>query len=37
MRVVSEVLGAIEAVVFQPIVGWQCRDCAFRSKCWAWG
>ena len=22
--------------VFYPNVGWQCKDCAFRSKCWAW-
>jgi CRISPR/Cas system-associated exonuclease Cas4 (RecB family) len=35
-RLVAEVLGAIEAGVFQPIVGWQCKDCVFRSKCWAW-
>src|SRR5262249_59246227 len=35
-RLVSEVLGAIEAGVFHPIVGWQCKDCVFRSKCWAW-
>jgi hypothetical protein len=34
-RLVAEVLGAIEAV-FHPIVGWQCKECAFRSKCWAW-
>ena len=35
-RLVSEVLAAIEADVFHPIVGWQCKDCVFRSKCWAW-
>jgi hypothetical protein len=35
-RLVAEVLGAIEAGVFHPIVGWQCKDCVFRSKCWAW-
>jgi putative RecB family exonuclease len=35
-RLVSEVLGAIEAGAFHPIVGWQCKDCVFRSKCWAW-
>jgi len=35
-RLASEVLGAIEAGVFYPNVGWQCKDCAFRSKCWAW-
>jgi RecB family exonuclease len=35
-RLVSEVLGAIEAGAFHPIVGWQCKGCVFRSKCWAW-
>ena len=35
-RLVSEVLGAIEAGAFHPIVGWQCKECPFRSKCWAW-
>jgi CRISPR/Cas system-associated exonuclease Cas4 (RecB family) len=36
-RLASEVLAAIEAGVFHPNLGWQCRDCQFRSKCWAWG
>jgi len=36
-RLTAEVLHAIEAGVFHPIVGWQCRECPFRSKCWAWG
>jgi putative RecB family exonuclease len=36
-RLASEVLAAIEAGVFHPNVGWQCKDCPFRSKCWAWG
>ena len=36
-RLVSEVLSAIQAGVFHPIVGWQCKECPFRSKCWAWG
>jgi CRISPR/Cas system-associated exonuclease Cas4 (RecB family) len=35
-RLVAEVLRAIEAEVFHPIVGWQCKDCPFRSQCWAW-
>jgi putative RecB family exonuclease len=35
-RLVAEVLGAIEGGAFHPIVGWQCKDCQFRSKCWAW-
>jgi hypothetical protein len=37
VRLVSEVLGAIEAGAFHPIVGWQCKECPFRTKCWAWG
>jgi CRISPR/Cas system-associated exonuclease Cas4 (RecB family) len=28
---------AIEAGVFRPVMGWQCKDCSFQSKCWAWG
>ncbi|MFQ5830826.1 MAG: PD-(D/E)XK nuclease family protein, partial [Candidatus Methylomirabilia bacterium] len=36
-RLVSEVLRAIEAGVFHPVVGWQCQDCAYKSRCWAWG
>jgi CRISPR/Cas system-associated exonuclease Cas4 (RecB family) len=35
-RLAAEVLHAIEAEVFPPNVGWQCRDCQFRSKCWVW-
>jgi hypothetical protein len=35
-RLAPEVLAATEAGVFHPIVGWQCKDCVFRSKCWAW-
>jgi len=35
-RLVAEVLGAVEAGAFHPIVGWQCEDCVLRSKCWAW-
>jgi hypothetical protein len=31
-RLVAEVVGAIEAGVFHPVVGWPCRECAFRSK-----
>jgi CRISPR/Cas system-associated exonuclease Cas4 (RecB family) len=36
-RLASEVLRAIEAGVFHPVVGWQCKECPFRSRCWAWG
>ncbi len=32
----AEVLYAIEAGVFHPNPGWQCKDCQFRSHCWAW-
>jgi putative RecB family exonuclease len=32
----AEVLYAIEAGVFHPNPGWQCKDCQFRSQCWAW-
>ena len=35
-RLASELLRAIEAGVFYPNVGWQCRDCVFRSRGWAW-
>ena len=35
-RLAAEVPKAIEAGVFHPIVGWQCKECPFRSKCWAW-
>lgn len=35
-RLVAEVLQAIEAGVFHPNPGWQCKDCQFRSQCWAW-
>ena len=31
-----EVLQAIESGVFHPNPGWQCKDCQFRSQCWAW-
>ncbi len=36
-RLVAEVLHAIEAGMFHPNPGWQCKDCPFRSRCWAWG
>jgi CRISPR/Cas system-associated exonuclease Cas4 (RecB family) len=35
-RLASEVLRGVEAGVFHPIVGWQCKECPFRSRCWAW-
>ena len=36
-RLAAEVLRAIEAGVFHPNPGWQCKECPFKSKCWAWG
>ena len=36
-RLAAEVLAAIEAGVFHPVVGWQCKECPFRSKWRAWG
>jgi hypothetical protein len=36
-RLTAEVLTAIEAGVFHQVVEWQCKECPFRSKCWAWG
>jgi putative RecB family exonuclease len=35
-RLASEVLRGVEAGVFHPIVGWQCKECQFRTNCWAW-
>jgi hypothetical protein len=36
-RLAAEILGAVEAGVFPPRVGWHCQDCRVRSRCWAWG
>jgi len=33
VRLVAEVLHAIEAGVFHPNAGWQCKDCPFQSRC----
>ena len=35
-RLVAEVLRAIEAGVSHPNPGWQCKDCPFQNRCWAW-
>ena len=35
-RLASEIVRAIEREVFVPNPEWQCRDCQFRSRCWAW-
>jgi len=36
-RLASEVLRGVDAGVFHPVVGWQCKECQFRGRCWAWG
>jgi putative RecB family exonuclease len=35
-RLASELLYAIDAGVFHPNPGWQCKDCQFKRQCWAW-
>ena len=35
-RLVSEVLHAIAAGAFHPVVGWHCQACPYRGRCWAW-
>ena len=35
-RLAAEIVRAIEAGVFYPNVGWGCKDCVFKTKCWAW-
>jgi CRISPR/Cas system-associated exonuclease Cas4 (RecB family) len=35
-RLAAEVLRAIEAEAFHSVPGWHCKDCPFRSRCWAW-
>jgi CRISPR/Cas system-associated exonuclease Cas4 (RecB family) len=34
-HVAAEILHAIELGVFVPNPGWQCKDCEYRSQCWA--
>jgi RecB family exonuclease len=36
-RLAAEVLQGIEAGVFAPCPGWQCKDCPYRGRCWVWG
>jgi putative RecB family exonuclease len=36
-RLAAEVLQAIEAGVFPPRVGWQCKECPYQRQCWVWG
>jgi hypothetical protein len=31
-RLASEVLRAVDAGIFPPIVGWQCKECQFRER-----
>jgi putative RecB family exonuclease len=35
-RLAAEVLRAIERGAFHPVPGWHCKDCPFRTRCWAW-
>ena len=28
---------AEQEILFPPNPGWHCRDCPYRSRCWAWG
>ena len=35
-RMAGEVIHAVEAEVFPPNPGWQCKECQYRSQCWAW-
>lgn len=35
-RLAGEVIRAVEAEVFPPNPGWQCKECQYRSQCWAW-
>ena len=35
-RLAAEVLAAIEAGVFHPNPRRHCKECPFRSQCWAW-
>ena len=36
-RLAQEVLQAIEAQVFPPRPGWQCKECPYQRQCWVWG
>jgi putative RecB family exonuclease len=36
-RLVAEILHAIAAGAFHPVVGWHCQTCPYQSQCWAWG
>ena len=35
-RLADEVMKAIGAKMFPPVVGWQCKECQFKERCWAW-
>jgi putative RecB family exonuclease len=35
-RLAAEIPPATEVGVFHPNPGCQCKDCQFRSQCWAW-
>jgi putative RecB family exonuclease len=32
----AEILHAIEQGVFVPNPGWQCKECQYKARCWAW-
>ena len=36
LRLVSEVLHAIAAGAFHPVVAWHCPTCPYQPRCWAW-
>ena len=35
-RLADEVMRAIGANVFPPVVGWQCKERQFKEHCWPW-
>src|SRR3990167_6357816 len=37
LHLAAEILHAIELGVLVPDPGWQCKGCAYRSRCWAGG
>jgi len=36
-RLAAEIIGAVDAGVFPPRVGWHCPDCFVRTLCWSPG
>jgi putative RecB family exonuclease len=35
-RLADEVTRAVGANLFPPVVGWQCKECQFKERWWAW-